>query len=191
MKKQLVIIPIATILLVTVFVAGCTTGEFDYGPSSSTQNPLENTTSTPTPKPVVVKVTVTVTATPTPMPKARIPTEIHENKWVSMAMSNGIVRGQEYSMGWVISVLGHVNDHRVCGQWANFYIDDQLAGGKWVKWDYVSGGGLYCVASVGLSLSSADTAKLSLGMHTLKVDYLGDDTYAPSQWASAFVVRNP
>ena len=70
-------------------------------------------------------------------------------------------------------------------------IDDQPAAGKWQKWEYVNGGGLYCVESVGLHLSSTDTAKLSLGMHTLKVDYLGDNTYAPSQWENTFVVRNP
>jgi hypothetical protein len=132
-----------------------------------------------------------LSASSTPAPKAKIPTEISADKWVSLVMDYGIVRGQEYFLAWAIYVPGHINDHRVCGQWANFYIDDQPAGGEWQKWDYVSGGGLYCVESVGLRLNSTDTAKLLPGVHTLKVDYLGDNTYAPSQWVSTFVVRNP
>jgi len=172
-----------TIVLATVFVAGCTGGT-----TNTTSSSPATSTATTTSK---ITATPTLSASSSPAPKAKIPTEIHENKWVSMAMGNGIVRGQEYSMGWYIYVPGHVNDHRVCGQWANFYIDNQPAGGEWLKWNYLDGGGLYCVVSVGLRLNSADTAKLSPGVHTLKVDYLGDNTYAPSQWVSTFVVRNP
>jgi hypothetical protein len=183
MKKQLLIILIITIVLAMGFVVestGGATNTTSHSPATSTATVTSKITATPT-----------LSVSSSPAPKALIPTEIHENKWASMAMSNGIVRGQEYFMGWYIYVPGHVNDHRVCGQWANFYIDDQPAGGEWQKWDYINGGGLYCAVSVGLHLNSADTAKLSPGVHTLKVDYLGDYTYAPSQWASTFVVRNP
>jgi hypothetical protein len=174
MKKQFLIILMVTILLATVFVAGCTS------PTTSTATTTSKITATPT-----------LSASFSPAPKAKIldlmTTEIHEDKWTGMAMSYGIVRGQEYRMGWHIYVQGHT-DHCVCGQWANFYIDNQPAGGEWQKFDY--NGGECCWVSVGLHLNSADTAKLSPGVHTLKVDYLGDNTYAPSQWASTFVVRN-
>jgi len=182
-KKQL-LIALMVIILPTVFIAGCT------------GNTTTNTTST-SPATSTASMTSKITETPTfstpltPTVKANIPTEISADKWVSLAMSDGIVRGQEYSLAWAIYVPGHINDQRVCGQWANFYIDDQSAGGNWQKWDYVNGGGLYCVESVGLHLSSTDTAKLSPGMHTLKVDYLGDNIYAPSQWVGTIAVRNP
>ena len=183
MKKQLLIVLMITILLATVFVAGCTgntTNPTSTSPAASTATTTSQITATPT-----------LSASLTPALKAEIPTEISADKWVSLVMSDGIVRGQEYFLAWAIYVPGHINDHRVCGQWANFYIDDQPAGGEWQKWDYVNGGGLYCVESVGLRFNSTDTATLSPGVHTLKVDYLGDNTYAPSQWVITFVVHNP
>ena len=183
MKKQLLIVLMVFIVLATVFVAGCTgntTNSISTSPATSAATTTSKITTTPM-----------LNTSLTPATKAKIPTEISADKWVSLVISNGVVRGQEYSLAWAIYVPGHVNDHRVCGQWANFYIDDQPATGEWQKWDYVNGGGLYCVESVGLHLSSTDTAKLSLGTHTLKVDYLGDNTYAPSQWENTFVVRNP
>lgn len=161
MKKHSFIGFIALLVCATILTAGCTSSNTSPNQSSATNT---TTTSTSTALPTSAQQNVVVTTTPlsteqTPQltPKARIPTEIGGNKWVSLAMDNGIVRGQEYALGWVISVPGHINDHRVCGQWANFYIDNQPAGGKWLKWDYIDGGGLYCVVSVGLSLSSADT----------------------------------
>jgi len=183
MKKQLLFVLMTTILLATVFVAGCTgntTNITSTSPATSTSTTTSKITATPT-----------LRASLAPALKAKIPTEIGGNKWVSLAMSNGIVRGQEYFLAWVIYVPGHINDHRVCGQWANFYIDNQPAGGEWQKWNYVNSGELYCVESVGLRFNSTDTATLSPGVHTLKVDYLGDNTYAPSQWVNMFVVRNP
>jgi len=171
-----------TILLPTVFVAGCTgnaTNTTNTSPATSTATTTSKITATP-----MLRESLA------PALKAKIPTEIGGNKWVSLAMSDGIVRGREYFLAWTIYVPGHINDNRVCGQWANFYVDNQPAGGEWQKWDYVNSGGLYCVESVGLRFNSTDTAILSPGVHTLKVDYLGDNTYAPSQWVSTFVVRN-
>lgn len=147
---------IGAILIALLLIATCgCTGKQEA--TENTTTAVANITKTVEKTATPSNTTRAATPTPTPTPKARIPTEIEGNKWVSLAMDNGIVRGQEYAMGWIISVPGHINDHRVCGQWANFYIDNQPAGGKWLKWDYVSGGGLYCVVSVGLSLSSADT----------------------------------
>jgi len=39
-----------------------------------------------------------------------------------------------------------------------------------------------------LLLNTADTAKLSLGWHTLKIDYLGDSKYAPAEFTAPFFV---
>jgi hypothetical protein len=75
----------------------------------------------------------------------------------------------------------------LCGQALNFYIDGQPAGGKWA---ISSPGPLNgCWVTSSLTLSPEDTAKLSLGAHTLTVDYIGDATYAPSQYVSVFNVK--
>jgi hypothetical protein len=181
MKKQLLIVLMVTILLATAFIAECTGGTTNRT-STSPATSTGATTSQMT-------ATQTLSTSSTPAPKAKIPTEISPDKWVSMAMEYGIARGGEYRLAWVVSVPGHINDQRVCGQWPYFYIDNQPAGGEWQKWDYIPGGGLYCAESVGLHLNSTDTAKLMPGGgHILKVEYLGNNTYAPSEWVGTFVV---
>jgi hypothetical protein len=39
-------------------------------------------------------------------------------------------------------------------------------------------------------LAGADTAKLSVGTHTLKIDWLGDSGYGPSQNSVQFIVTS-
>jgi len=68
----------------------------------------------------------------------------------------------------------------------NYYIDNYAAGGTW---NINPAGG--CSASSGsLVLAGADTAKLSHGTHTLKVDWLGNNAYGPSQSVMTFTMTS-
>jgi hypothetical protein len=76
-----------------------------------------------------------------------------------------------------------------CGV-ANYYIDGQTAGGDWRVGKDVGYGcpaGTYGGAGE-LHLYPADTAKLSLGYHSFQIDYLGDNSYAQSQYQTQFLV---
>jgi hypothetical protein len=73
---------------------------------------------------------------------------------------------------------------------ANYYIDGKTAGGRWDVTPPNPGGcqpGLAGGAG-GLYLNPEDTMKLSPGWHTLTIDFLGNDTYAPSQFTAQFLV---
>lgn len=69
-----------------------------------------------------------------------------------------------------------------CGA-ANYYIDNQAAGGAWEitkphpeYWQGCPSG--LAGGAEGLYLYARDTTQLSLGWHTLTIDYLGNYTYA-------------
>jgi len=78
-----------------------------------------------------------------------------------------------------------------CGV-AKYYIDSSLAGGTWMvtpRSPYWQG----CPAGLpggagGLILYPEDTMELSLGWHTLRIHYLGDNTYAPCDFVGSFLV---
>ena len=79
-----------------------------------------------------------------------------------------------------------------CGA-ANYYIDNQAAGGAWEitkpqpqYWQGCPGG--LAGGAGGLYLYARDTSQLSLVWHTLTIDYLCNDTYAPSQFVAQFLV---
>ena len=89
-------------------------------------------------------------------------------------------------------VINGTDGKHPCGV-ANYYIDNQAASGTWditkPQPQYWQG----CPAGLpggagGLYLYPNDTAKLTVGWHTLKIDYLGDSTYAPSQFVAQFLV---
>jgi len=89
-------------------------------------------------------------------------------------------------------VINGADGKHPCGV-ANYCIDNQAAGGMWditkPQPQYWQG----CPAGLpggagGLYLYPNDTAKLTVGWHTLKIDYLGDSTYAPSQFVAQFLV---
>jgi len=72
----------------------------------------------------------------------------------------------------------------ICGA-VNYYIDDCRAGGEW----HVTSGDI-CQSIAGwLHLTPADTMRLARGAHTLKIEYLGNDTYAASQFIIQFTVK--
>ena len=72
----------------------------------------------------------------------------------------------------------------ICGA-VNYYIDDHAAVGEW----HVSSGDACQSIEGWLHLSASDTMQLSAGVHTLKIDYLGNSTYAPSQFVAQFTVK--
>ena len=185
MKRQIAIGLILGLMMLSVLTAGCTsnvsntTSPSPFNASKSTQL-IGTSTSTSS----VVTVTVPATPTPTP-PQQQIATKIEGNKYVSIAMSSGIIRGQPYTFGFSIFTLPETPGRILCGQYVNFYIDGMPAGGIWQR----SGSDASCFASDFLVLSAQDTAKLSEGAHTLVVDYLGSNTYAPSHFEGTFYVR--
>lgn len=76
---------------------------------------------------------------------------------------------------------------------AMWYIDGKVAGGVW-SYNKPGVNGLPgCSPGMGggfamLALHSADTRALSVGYHTLKCVYLGDNKYAPSTWVGRIYI---
>jgi hypothetical protein len=163
-------------------------------PSGATASP---TASQPTTIPIIPVLLVTPSPSVTP-PGARIPTNLSVWEgymgqpafWLDYPMYHvALKQGGSEQVRYVIN--GADGKHP-CGL-ANYYIDNQAAGGKWditkPQPQYWQGcpGGLPGGAG-GLYLYPNDTAKLAVGWHTLKIDYLGDGTYAPSQFEAQFLV---
>jgi len=106
--------------------------------------------------------------------------------WLSDPVNNPVKRGTEVNLRiWIDASNGKCPCRPV-----NYYIDDAAAGGTW---NSKPGGGDYCCGGLsggtgGLILHGQDTAKFAPGWHTLKIDFPGDDMYAPSQWTGQFLV---
>ena len=186
MKRQIVIGLMVALVILAVLTAGCTSNTSNTtSPSPSNASKSAHPTGTTSPTPVVVTVTVSATPTPAP-PQQQIATKIEGDKYVSIAMSPGagIIQGQQYAFGFSIFTLPEIPGRILCGQSVNFYIDGKPAGGTWQRSEPGT-----CFASDFLVLSAQDTAKLSVGAHTLAVDYSGDNTYAPSHFEGTFYVR--
>jgi len=184
-------------MVASLSVAGCT--EYFHGPSSSTSpttlqgvaSASVQATAQPTTTPAE-----TPQATSTPSP-AKIATSIHvwagymgmPAFWLDDPQHNPVAQGSQQQVRYWID---GADDKHPCAA-SNYYIDNAAAGGEWKitspQPQYWAGcpGGLAGGAG-GLYLYPADTAKLSLGLHTLKIDYLGDNTYAPSQFVAQFLV---
>jgi hypothetical protein len=97
------------------------------------------------------------------------------------------------SPGWYCrAVVDAADGTHPCGL-ANWYIDNATAGGVW-SYNAPGVNGLPgCSAGMGggfakLQLNASDIANLSPGYHTLKCDYLGDSTYAASEWVGTIYV---
>ena len=119
--------------------------------------------------------TLSPTPTPTLQPSGSVPTQ------ATVSGPASVAQGQAMTF---TTTLYSVNEHKnVCGA-VNYCIDDQAAGGTW----NINPAGTYSASSGSLSLTGTDTAKLSVGTHTLKIDWLGDSTYGPSQASEQFRV---
>jgi len=181
MKRQIAIGLMLGLMIFSVLTAGCTSNVSNTtSPSNASKSTQPAGTSTSTSS----VVTVTVSTTPTP-PQQQIATKIEGDAHVSIAKSSGIIRGKPWTFGFSIFTLPETPGRILCGQNINYYIDGAPAGGSWQR----SGSDASCFASDFLVLSAQDTAKLSNGAHTLVVDYLGSNTYAPSHFDGTFYVR--
>jgi hypothetical protein len=184
---------IALLTMISVMVAGCTsnvsntTGTGTSETTKTAQSTVIQTSTQIQPPIATIKDTISSIRPPPSSPEStsRIATTIGVDKWTAIALdtpTGGIVKGHSYGFGFY--VLTVPTNKKICGQWVNFYLDDKPAPGKWNIDPNPE-----CWVSAQLFLSADETAQLSLGMHTLKVDYLGDTTYAPSHWEGTFNVK--
>ncbi len=147
--------------------------------SVATATPSPSASPTPTPTPSPSKIATSI--------NAYVPEVYYAYGLISTPLSQSVKQGQTAVVQYSIKAS---NGKEPCGA-ANYYIDDQAAGGDWTISKSMPGSG--CPAGVGggagtLTLHASDTAKLSPGYHSLKIDYLGDNTYAPSQYVARFHV---
>ncbi len=198
MKKHFVTGLIMLLVCTAILTAGCMSSNTSPRPSSTTSTNTTAGTSTASPASSQSNVDV---VTPTPLPtqqtpstQAPYPTKIGvwagymgmPALWLSDPVNNPVKRGDEVSLRiWIDASNGKCPCRPV-----NYYIDDAAAGGTW---NSKPGGGDDCCGGLpggtgGLILHSQDTAALSPGWHTLKIDFLGDAMYAPSQWTGQFLV---
>jgi hypothetical protein len=170
MKKLLV--SIVLIMVASLSIAGCLSSlsSNQAAPSAASPSASASASATHSPPP-------SPTLTPTSSPGA-LPTQ------VSVSGPTLVVRGQPATF---TAAIYSVNERtNVCGA-VNYYIDNYAAGGTWV----INPAGTCSASSGGLVLAGADTAKLSLGTHTVKVDWLGNNAYGPSQSVMTFTVTSP
>jgi hypothetical protein len=94
----------------------------------------------------------------------------------TLSTSNAYLVKQGQPITWAFELRNN-NGMSVAGKWVNFYIDDLPAKGTW-----------YQSPDVRLVYSGTDSASISPGVHTLKLDFLGDVTNAPCQYTTTFTV---
>ncbi len=115
------------------------------------------------------------TPVPTPTPQSVLPTQ------ASVSGPTSVVQGQPATF---TATLYSVNEHiNVCGA-VNYYVDNYAAGGSW----NINPAGSCSASSGSLVLAGTDTKNLSPGTHTLKIDWLGNSEYGPSQAVMTFSV---
>jgi hypothetical protein len=139
--------------------------------------PIPTTPIPTTPIPTTPIPTTPIPTTPIPTTPISLPTQ------ASVSGPTSVVKGQPATF---MAILYSVNEHKnVCGA-VNYYIDNSAAGGTW----NINPAGSCSASSGSLALAGPDTAKLSIGTHTLKVDFLGNNAYGPSQSVMTFTVRS-
>lgn len=110
---------------------------------------------------------------------ALLPTQVSATSIASVAQGEAVT--------FATTLYSPTEQKNICGA-PNYYIGNYAAGGKW----NINAPGTCSASSGSLSLAGADTAKRSLGTHTLKVDYLGDSTHSGSQFSEQFTLTaNP
>ncbi|MGZ4916547.1 MAG: hypothetical protein ACXV45_07840 [Halobacteriota archaeon] len=188
MTRRLLVTSILIIVIASMLIAGCT----------STTNTTSPTAASTTPTATASTARNATRSTPIPPTPAKIATTIHVWEgymgqpafWLDYPQYH--VALQQGSSEMVRYWIDAADGKHPCGA-ANYYIDNYAAGGKW---DITKPNPQYwegCPEGLpggagGLSLYAEDTMKLSPGWHTLKIDYLGDNTYAPSEFTSQFLV---
>jgi hypothetical protein len=193
-KKLLAVIVLAVIALLSI--AGCTSSTSSNQAASSTPSVSATPTGTRTGTPTVIPtIPLTITPTLTPLIATTIKVWMgymgEPALWLTAPSTNPVAQGQPIQVRYWVNASDGTTP---CGA-ANYYIDNQAAGGQWMittpQPQYWTGcpEGLPGGAG-GLYLSGNDTAKLSLGWHTLQIYYLGEGNYAPSEFVAQFLVVN-
>jgi hypothetical protein len=195
--KPITAIVVLSLVVTSLLVAGCMTKNIDQGPfneaSVTAVATTEATHSIATAKPTAATPTpIVIVVTVTPPPSSKIATMVQPS--FNIGYMPGIFGGTQEPLYQHIGTGMHYyatasDGTHPCGP-ANYYIDRQAAGGEWIINSGTNGqcpGGVYGGAGE-LLLSPADASKLSLGWHTMEIDYLGNENYAPSQWIGQFYV---
>lgn len=185
---------IVLLLAAAVLASGCTGNQIP-GPTSEQVNNSTTSTSVSASANSTASASI-VSPTPTPT-SVKIATVIHvwagymgmPALWLEDPQNYTVAQGSEQQVQYWVDAADGAHP---CGA-ANYYIDNQAAGGAWEitkpQPEYWQGcpSGLAGGAG-GLYLYARDTSQLSLGWHTLTIDYLGNYTYEPSQFVAQFLV---
>ena len=202
MVRKVAIMSVVLVLVrVLVIVAGCTSAN-PTSPTPSTQTASTSASAKPSPtnsQATLIPITPSPIVTPLPPATpagARIATTLSVWEgylgqpafWLDYPTSHvALKQGGSEQVRYVIN--GADGKH-LCGL-ANYFTDNQAAGGTWdiakPQPPYWQG----CPAGLpggagGLYLYPNDTAKLAVGWHTLKIDYLGDNTSRPRSSSPSF-----
>lgn len=193
MKKKHVACVALIVIALSSLVAGCMNlgNQVGPNPSPSSAGPisqhrtLASSSNAPLPSHAVATRRTSSAASARGASGARLRTTVAPESNADSWLLTGIPirRGSEMR---VFTELYSPSEHKnICGA-VNYYIDDRAAGGDW----HISKG-VACEAISGwLRLSPADTMRLSRGIHTLKIGYLGNARYAPSQYVARFTVTD-
>ena len=148
-----------------------------YAMTNATQS-LTSTRNT-TPKSTLAQQNGIITpGTPIPPPRPTSGNQIRSTLVYLpvLSTSNAFVVKRGEPVTWAFRLQNN-NGMSIFGKWVNFYIDDQAAKGTW-----------YQSPDARLVYSGTDSTSLSPGVHTLKLDFLGDDTNAPCRYSMTFTV---
>lgn len=185
---------IVFLLAAVVLASGCTGNQIP-GPTSEQVN--NSTTATSVSASANSTASASIVSPPPTPTSVKIATVIHvwagytgmPALWLEDPQNYTVAQGSEQQVRYWIDAADGTHP---CGA-ANYYIDNQAAGGAWEitkpQLEYWQGcpSGLAGGAG-GLYLYARDTSQLSLGWHTLTIDYLGNYTYEPSQFVAQFLV---
>jgi hypothetical protein len=181
---------LGVLAVLIISVGGCTSSTSNNAPQATVSTTANTASVTPTPS-----STAQATAAVTAKPLIRTTISVWEGymgmpaEWLNYPVYNVTLRqGGSEQVRYVVNAADGTHP---CGA-ANYYIDDHAAYGKWhitrpTAQYGCSAAGMPGGAG-GLYLYPNDTAKLAAGWHTLKIDYLGDNTYAPSEYVARFLV---
>jgi|BarGraNGADG00312_1021997.scaffolds.fasta_scaffold22239_2 hypothetical protein len=194
-------IPIVAVILFVLMIAvtGCVSNQTSSPQVAGSESPSDSASASASAAKTVTTATPTSTPTQTPgTSKVATTTQV----WAPPVIGPDTIANPGPSMGAYIAqgsdgwycraVVNAADGTHPCGK-ANWYIDNQAAGGVWSNNAPGVNGLPGCSEGMGggfamLELHSADTLKLSIGYHTLKCDFLGDSKYAPSEWGGRIYI---
>jgi hypothetical protein len=177
MRTQNIFIALMAVLMFVIIISGSALVVL-YAMTKETQSSASARNTTP---PLILAQQKDVVITPgTPIPPQsstsanQIGTTLVYLPLLSTKNAYLVKQGEPVT--WAFRLQNN-NGMSISDKWVNFYIDDQAAKGTWYK-----------SPNARLMYSGTDSASLSPGVHTLKLDFLGDNTNALSRYAMVFTV---